>query len=69
MALVMPFPVSSVLLRGKAHKVIGDADALSALSAALVGGIDVDTLDKLSQGVGCHFLQVLVFVYPLNELL
>ena len=53
----------------KAHKVVGDADALSALSAALVGGFDVDTLDKLSQGVGCHFLQVLVFVYPLNELL
>ena len=26
----------------KAHKVVGDADALSALSAALVGGFDVD---------------------------
>ena len=53
----------------KAHKVIGDADTLSALPAALVGDFDVDTLDKLSQGVGCHFLQVLVFVCPLNELL
>ena len=51
------------------HQFIGNADTLSALSAALVGGFDVDTLDKLSQGVGCHFLQVLVFVCPLNELL
>lgn len=32
----------------KAHKVIGDADVQSALSAALVGGFDVDTLNKLS---------------------
>ena len=53
----------------KAHKVIGDSDALSALPAALVRRFDVDALDKLPQGVGGHFLQILVFVYPLAELL
>lgn len=55
--------------RDKTHKVIRDADALSALPAALVRCFDVDALDKLPQGVGGHFLQILVFVYPLDELL
>lgn len=55
--------------RDKAHKVIGDADALSALPAALVRRFDVDAFDKLPQGVRGHFLQILVFVYPLDELL
>ncbi len=36
----------------KAHKVIGDADALSALAVALVGGFNVDALDNLSQSIG-----------------
>ena len=49
-------------LEDKAHKDIGNANALSALSAVLVGGFDVDPLDKLSQGVECHFLQLLAFV-------
>ena len=55
--------------RDKTHKVIRDADALSALPAALVRCFDVDALDKLPQGVGGHFLQILVYVYPLDELL
>lgn len=34
----------------KAHKVIGDADTLSALPAALVRRFDVDALDKFPAG-------------------
>lgn len=52
----------------KAHKIIENADILLPFAVALVGGFDVDAFDKLSQGVGCHFLQILIFVYPLNEL-
>ena len=69
MASVMPFLFHQFSHGDKAHKVTGDADALSALPAALVRSFDADAFDKFSQGVGCHFLQILVFICPLDELL
>lgn len=55
--------------RDKAHKVIGNADVLSPFSAALVGGFDINSLDKFPQSIGCKLVQILVFVYPLDKLL
>ena len=37
--------------RDKAHKVIGNADVLPPLAAALVRGINVDRLDKFPKSV------------------
>lgn len=53
----------------KAHKVIGNADVLPPFAAALVGGFDINSLDKFPQSIGCKLVQILVFVYPLDKLL
>ena len=55
--------------RDKSHKVIGNADVLPPLAAALIRCFNVDRLDKLPQGVGGKLLQILVFVYSLDKLL
>ena len=51
-ASVTPFPVSAVFHGDKAHKVIGNADALMPLAAGLVRGFNVDRLDKFPQRLG-----------------
>lgn len=53
----------------KAHKVLGNADVLPPFAAALVGGFDINSLDKFPQSIGCKLVQILVFVYPLDKLL
>ena len=55
--------------RDKAHKVIGNADVLPPLAAALVRGFNVDRLYKLPKSVRGKLLQILIFVYPLDKLL
>lgn len=55
--------------RDKAHKVIGNADVLPPLAAALVRGFNVDRLDKFPKSVRGKLLQILIFVYPLDKLL
>ena len=53
----------------KAHKVIGNADALMPLAAGLVRGFNVDRLDKFPQRIGGKLVQVLIFAHPLDKLL
>ena len=71
MASVMPFPLSKdSFQRDKAHKVIGNADVLPPLAAALVRGFNVDPALTSSRGrKGGKLLQILIFVYPLDKLL
>ena len=38
-------------------------------AAALVGGFDINSLDKFPQSIGRKLVQILVFVYPLDKLL
>ena len=52
MASVMPFLFLQFFHGDKAHKVIGNADALMPLAAGLVRGFNVDCLDKFPQRIG-----------------
>lgn len=69
MASVMPFLIHQFIQRDKTHKVIGDADVLPPLAATLVGSFNIHSLNKFPQGIGRELVQILVFVYPLDELL
>ena len=53
----------------KSHKVVGDTDVLPPFAAALVRRFNIDRLHKLPQSVRGQLLQILVLVYPLDELL
>ena len=55
--------------RDKTHKIIGNADVLSPLAAALVGCFNINSFDKLTQSIRGKLVQVLVFVCPLDKLL
>lgn len=55
--------------RDKTHKIIGNADVLSPLAAALVGCFNINSFDKLTQSIRGKLVQVLVLVCPLDKLL
>lgn len=46
--------------RDKTHKIIGNADVLPPLAAALVRRFDINCLDKLVQSIGRKLLQFLI---------
>ena len=50
-ASVTPFLFQQFFHGDKAHKVIGNADALMPLATGLVRGFNVDCLDKLPQRI------------------
>ena len=53
----------------KSHKVVRDANVLPPFAAALVRRFNVDRIHKLPQCIRRKFVQILVFVCPLDKLL